>query len=52
MANMISVLWFGTFWSHLSVESFSILAVVVDHVLISDPLQLTHLGTAQLAISG
>ena len=44
-------LLFKTFRRHLSIESFSIFAVVIDHEVISDSLHLTNLATAQLAVS-
>ena len=44
-------LWFKAFWRHLSVESFGICAVVIDHVIVSDPIQLPQLGLSQLLVS-
>ena len=44
------VLCFKAFRWHLSVESLSVFAVVVDHVVISDPLHLTLLSIAQLVV--
>lgn len=44
-------LWFEAFWGNLSVESFGICAVVIDHVILSDPIQLPHLGVTQLLVS-
>jgi hypothetical protein len=41
-----------TFRWHLSIEPLSVIAVVVDHVVVSDPLHLIQLGIAQLAIGG
>ena len=34
------VLLFETFSRHISVESFGVSAVVIDHVVVSDPFQL------------
>ncbi|KAJ6355518.1 hypothetical protein OIU77_005997 [Salix suchowensis] len=41
-----------TFRWYLSIEPLSVCAVVVDHVVITDPLHFTQLGAAQLAIRG
>lgn len=47
---LVSKLLYETFWIHLSFESFNVFAVVIDHVVVSNPLQLAHLTTAQLAV--
>jgi len=44
-------LWFKAFWRYLSVESFGVCAVVIDHVIVSDPIQLFQLGVGQLLVS-
>ena len=41
-----------TFRWYLSLEPLSVRAVVVDHVVIPDPLHFTQLGAAQLAVGG
>lgn len=43
-------LLFKTFRWYLSIEPFSIFAVVIDHVVISYPLHLAQLVIAQLAV--
>ena len=41
-----------TFRRHLSIEPFSIYAVIINQVVISDQLHLTHLSTIQLVVHG
>ena len=41
-----------TFRRHLSIEPFCICAVIRNHVVISDPLQLTHLSIIQFVVHG
>lgn len=48
---VILELLFETFRRHLSVEPLCIFAIIVNHVVISDPLHLTILRIAQLAIN-
>lgn len=45
-----SVLWLGAFRSHMPVKPLIICAVVVDHVVISDPLEFPLLVPTQLLI--
>lgn len=47
---IILELWFKTFWWHLSIEPFKILAVVIDHVVVSYPLHLTLFCITQLTV--
>ncbi|KAH7572266.1 hypothetical protein JRO89_XS04G0229800 [Xanthoceras sorbifolium] len=37
-------------WVYYDTSLFKYFIVVIDHVVISDPLQLTHLGIAQMAV--
>lgn len=41
-----------TLWRHLPIEPLSIFTVVIDHVVVSDPLHLPHLTVTQLAVYG
>lgn len=43
-------LCFETFRRDMSVESFGVCAVVIDHEILSDPIQQPHLGMIQLLV--
>ena len=45
------VLWLGAFGSHLPIETLVICAVVINHVVISNPFQLTLLIPIQLLVN-
>lgn len=47
-----SVLWLEALWGHVPVEPLIVLAVIVDHVVVSHPLHLALLIVAQLAVVG
>lgn len=48
--TILLVLGFGAFRRHLAIEPFGVIAVIVDHVVVSDPLHLPKLSKAQLAV--
>jgi len=45
-------LWLEAFRRHLCIESFGVSAIIIDHVIVSDPIQLTQLSITQLLVCG